>query len=174
MHFSMHQLNSHTDIDICVICGSPGHMPNLNASGAKWVFSDPCEFTGNSLNVKKCKKIECSAPLANYPVNCTRCNRYIWRFDMLAHFEREHAGESCPELGVVAEAEKGTLGKRKKSAKSALTKAVLYQLNDDELKLLPIKDFVTKNKERKNNFVGNFGKQSSGRMRRLFGPDNCP
>ena len=91
MHFSQHQIKGDADTCICAYCGaSDGHMPQLNKTGKKYVFEDPCCFSGNSLNVRKTKTIECSFPLKNYPVTCPSCNEKFWRFDLPNHFEISH------------------------------------------------------------------------------------
>ncbi len=123
-------------------------------------FTEPCGFAGNTLNAKKLRTIECSFPMANHPVKCTHCVKMVWRFDLKKHFELEHEGESCPDVGIISDAEKGILQKKKKNTKNALTKSDLDKLSDNEIKLLPLKDFWdVKNKKWKKGDAENFGKQ---------------
>ena len=44
----------------------------------KMIFPESCVFAGNTLNVKKLKKIEVSFPLANYPMSCPHCEKSLW------------------------------------------------------------------------------------------------
>ena len=66
MHFSMHQLKGDNESEICAYCGKDHDEPTkfTNSSGKKWVLPESCAFAGNTLNVKKAKKIEVSFPLA--------------------------------------------------------------------------------------------------------------
>ena len=144
--------------------------PVRSKTGAKWEFSDPCLFAGNKLNVKKLQTIESSFPLKNYPMSCTFCEKTVWRFDMLLHM-KEHPDEECPAEGVVSEAEKGLLRAKKKRTANALSARDLGKLTDDQLRLLPTKDFWDESKKKwKTNYIGTFAKQNSLRMKRIFGP----
>ena len=81
----------------------------------------------------------------------------------------EHEGESCPDVGIISDAEKGILQKKKKNTKNALTKSDLDKLSDNEIKLLPLKDFWdVKNKKWKKGDAGNIGKQKKARKCRAF------
>ena len=147
----------------------PDHMPKLSKSGKNWIFEEPCLFTGNSLNVAKCKTIECSNPLANYPVLCLECNTNVWRFDMHSHYQREH-GTNCPDVGTISDPEKGILNKKKKNTKNALTLRDLESLTDEEIQLLPLKDFWNSaTKEWKKSNAGNLGRQQTNRIKIIFG-----
>lgn len=173
MHFSQHQMKGDADTCICANCGaSDGHMPQLNKTGKKYVFEDPCCFAGNSLNVKKTKTIECSFPLKNHPVTCPSCNEKFWRFDLQNHFKISHTEEIIPGVAVIPEAEKSLLQKKKSFRKNAFKKEDLERLNDSELILLPLTDFWdSKKKNWKTNAYGNFGKRHCGRMKNLFGQE---
>ena len=89
---SIHQLNNDSTEPICAFCGSEGHMPTLSDSKKKWEFGDLCAFGGHTLNVKKLTTIECSLPMANYPLKCPFCpdEQLIWRYDMGKHMETKH------------------------------------------------------------------------------------
>ena len=52
-------------------------QPTTNNTGKKWIFPESCVFAGNTLNVKKLKKIEVSFPLANYPMPCPHCEKSL-------------------------------------------------------------------------------------------------
>ena len=170
MHFSKHQLNGDSETAMCALCGKPGHMPVLSRTGAKWEFPESCFFAGNTLNVKKVKKIECSFPFSNHPMECPECNDHLWRFDFANHFQKKHPGKTCPPQGVVSEAEKVILARKKITAKKALNKKDLDKMSDDELLLLPLKNFWNRGKkEWEKNVAGNFGKQNSEQMKKLFG-----
>ena len=82
----------------------------------------------------------------------------------------KHPGKSCPTKGVVSESEKAILARKKITAKKALNKNDLDKVSDDELRLLPLKDFWDHGKkEWKKNVAGNFGKQNNEQWKRLFG-----
>ena len=90
-------------------------------------------------------------------MECPECNDHLWRFDFANHFQKKHPGKSCPPQGVVSEAEKAILARKKITAKKALNKKDLDKMSDDG------------KKEWKKNVAGNFGKQNSEQMKRLFG-----
>ena len=80
--------------------------------------------------------------------------------DLKKHFQLEHEGETCPDIGIISDVEKGIPQKKKKNTKNALTKSDLDKLSDDEIKSLPLKDFRhVKNKKWKKGDAGNIGKQ---------------
>ena len=70
----------------------------------KWIFPESCVFAGNTLNVKKLKKIEVSFPLANYPMSCPHCEKSLWRFDMQKHVTKNHPDKECPSEGIISKA----------------------------------------------------------------------
>ena len=92
-------------------------MPTINRTGAKWSFGEPCAFAGNTLNSKKLKKIELSSPLKNFPMKCTQCDEWVWRFDMPKHFIKEHPQKEMPSAAVVSDAEKDILTKKKRKTR---------------------------------------------------------
>ena len=130
----------------------------------------PKKIAGNTLNVKKAKKIEVSFPLANYPMPCPHCEKALWRFDMQKHVTKNHPDKECPSEGIISEAEKGILEKKKQQTANALSVKDLEKLNEEELKLLPLKDFwdATKKVWKKNGF-GTFAKRNSVMMKKIFG-----
>ena len=77
----------------------------------KMLLPESCAFAGNTLNVKKAKKIEVSFPLANYPMPCPHCEKTLWRFDMQKHVTKNHPDKECPSEGIISEA-KGHLEKK--------------------------------------------------------------
>ena len=170
MHFSMHQLKGDNDSEICAYCGKYHDAPTTNSTGKKWVLPEACVFAGNTLNVKKAKKIEVSFPLANYPMPCPHCEKTLWRFDMQKHVTKNHPDKECPSEGIISEAEKGILEKKKQRTANALSVKDLEKLNEEELKLLPLKDFwdATKKVWKKNGF-GTFAKRNSVMMKKIFG-----
>ena len=111
----------------------------LTAVEKKWVLPESCAFAGNTLNVKKAKKIEVSFPLANYPMPCPHCEKTLWRFDMQKHVTKNHPDKECPSEGIISEAEKGILEKKKQRTANGLSVKDLEKLNEEELKLLPLK-----------------------------------
>ena len=66
--------------------------------------------------------------------------------------------------------EKGILEKKQKRTANALCVKDLEEFNEEELKLLPLKDFwdATK-KEWKKNVFGTFAKRNSVKMKKIFG-----
>ena len=103
-------------------------------------------------------------------MECPECNDYLWRFDFANHFQKKHPGKTCPPQGVVSEAEKVILARKKITAKNALNKKDLDKMSDDELLLLPLKNFWNRGKkEWEKNVAGNFGKQNIEQMKQLFG-----
>ena len=143
--------------------------PTTNNTGKKWEFPADCSFAGNTLNVKKLKTIEVSFPLANFPMKCPHCEQTFWRFDMQKHVEKEHPGKECPTEGILSKAEKGILQKKQVRVANALSVKDLEKLNDNELKLLPKKDFWdAKKKEWKKNVYGTFAKRNSVKMKKIL------
>ena len=65
-------------------------QPTTNNTGKKWIFPESFVFAGNTLNVKKLKKIEVSFPLVNYPMSCPYCEKSLWRFDVQKHVTKNH------------------------------------------------------------------------------------
>ena len=150
-------------------------MPTLSDSKKKWEFGDLCAFGGHTLNVKKLTTIECSLPMANYPLKCPFCpdEQLIWRYDMGKHMETKHPDEISPAEGIVSKEEKEIINKKLKNTRNCLLKTDLEKLSDEALKLLPLKDFWdSRKKEWKSNAYGTFAKQQSARMKRLFGAEN--
>ena len=79
---------------------------------------------------------------------------------MLLHM-KEHPDEECHAEGVVSEAEKGLLRAKKKRTANALSARDLGKLTDDQLRLLPTKDFWDESKKKwKTNYIGTFAKRS--------------
>ena len=78
--------------------------------------------------------------------------------------------KECPSKGIISEAEKGLLEKKQPRTPNALSVKGLEKLNEEELKLLPLKDFwnATK-KEWKKNVFGTFAKRNSVTMNKIFG-----
>ena len=70
----------------------------------------------------------------------------------------------------VSKAETGILQKKQPWSANALSVKDLEKLNEEELKLLPLKDFwdATK-KEWKKNVFGTFAKRNSVTMKKIFG-----
>ena len=101
MHFSMHQLKGDNDSEICAYCGKDHDAPTSNSTGKKWIFPESCVFAGNTLNVKKLKKIEVSFPLANYPMSCPHCEKSLRdvlksaMFRQLSEFWSSLPGSAC-------------------------------------------------------------------------------
>ena len=78
----------------------------------------------------------------------------LWRFDMQKHVTKNHPDKECPSEGIISEAEKGILEKKKQRTANALSVKDLEKLNEEELKLLPLKDFwdATKKVWKKNGY----------------------
>ena len=76
----------------------------------------------------------------------------------------------CPSEDIISEAEKGILEKKNQRTANALFVKDLEKLNEEELKLLPVKDFwdATKKAWKKNAF-GTFAKRNSVTMKKIFG-----
>ena len=121
------------------------------------------------MNVKKLKKFEVSFPLAKYPMPCPHCEKSLWRFDMQKHVTKNHPDKECPSEGIISKAEKGILEKKQKRTANALCVKDLEKLNEEGLKLLPLKDFwdATKREWKKNPF-GTFAKRNSVKMKKIF------
>ena len=89
MHFSQHQMD--------------GHMPELNNTREKYMFSEACCIAGNTLNAKK--------------LECTSCSTTVWRFDMKNHFAIALTEEEIPEVAMFPEEEQSLIKKKKVSEK---------------------------------------------------------
>ena len=83
---------------------------------------------------------------------------------------KNHPDKACPSEGIISKAEKGILEKKQQRTANALSVKDLEKLNEEELKLLPLKDFwdATK-KEWKKNVFGTFAKRNSVAMKKIFG-----
>jgi len=147
-------------------------MPEQSATKKKWTCGPQCGFHTLSLNAGKLQTIECSNPLKNYSMKCGFCDEFVWRFDMEKHVNQKHPGQDCPAEGIVSDAEKEILKKKKRIKKNNLIISDLRKLSDDALKILPLKDFWDfKKKDWKDIQYGTFGKQISPRMKRIFGQE---
>ena len=154
-------------------CGKEHGAPSTNKSGKKWEFPAECSFAGNTLNVIKLTKIEVSFPLANFPMKCPHCEQTVWRFDMQKHVTKEHPEKECPTEGILSVAEKGILQKKQVRVANALGSKDLEKLDDNELALLPAKDFWdSKQKEWKKNVYGTFAKRNSVKMKKNLSINN--
>ena len=73
---------------------------------------------------------------------------------MQKHVTKNHPDKECPSEGIISKAEKGILEKKQKRTANALCVKDLEKLNEEELKLLPLKDFwdATKKEWKKNVF----------------------
>ena len=89
---------------------------------------------------------------------------------MQKHVTKNHPDKECPSEGIISKAEKGILEKKQKRTANALCVKDLEKLNEEELKLLSLKDFwdATK-KEWKKNVFGTFAKRNSVKMKKIFG-----
>lgn len=163
-------LKEDNDSEICAYCGKDHGAPISNNTGERWIFPESCVFAGNTLNVRKLKKIEVSFPLANYPMSCPHCEKSLWRFDMQKHVTKKHPGKECFSEGIISKAEKGLLEKKQPRTPNTLSLKDPEKLNDEGLKLLPLKYFwnATKKKWKKNVF-GTFAKRKSATMKKIFG-----
>ena len=76
---------------------------------------------------------------------------------MQKHVTKNHPDKECPSEGIISKAEKGILEKKQKRTANALCVKDLEKLNEEELKLLPLKDFwdATKKEWKKNVFGAN-------------------
>ena len=89
------------------------------------------------------------------------------------YFTISHPEEVIPEMAVIPEEEQNLIKKKKSFRKNCLKKEDLERLVNKELALLPIGDFWDiKKKKWKSNVYGNFGKQNSVRMKKVFGKSN--
>ena len=150
----------------CAYCGKEHDAPTTSNTKKKWEFSSECSFAGNTLNVKKLQTIEVSFPLANFPMKCPHCEKSVWRFDMRKHVEKEHPEKEFPAEAIISKAEKGILQKKKARLANALSVKDLEKLDENELKLLPAKDFWdSKKKQWKKNVYGTFAKRNSVKMK---------
>ena len=93
----------------------------------------------------------------------------LWRFDMQKNVTKNHPDKECPSEGIISEAEKGILEKKKQRTANALSVKDLEKLNEEELKL-PLKDFwdAIKRVWKKNAF-DTFAKRNSVTMKKIFG-----
>ena len=84
--------------------------------------------------------------------------------------DRRSCQRTSASEGIISEAEKGILEKKKQRTANALSVKDLEKLNEEELKLLPLKDFwdATKKVWKKNAF-GTFAKRNSVTMKKIFG-----
>ena len=92
------------------------------------------------------------------------------RFSALIGFPTSGGGDKeCPSEGIISEAENGILEKKKQRTANALSVKDLEKLNEEELKLLPLKDFwdATKKVWKKNGF-GTFAKRNSATMKKFL------
>ena len=89
---------------------------------------------------------------------------------MQKYVTKNHPDKECPSEGIISKAEKGLLEKKQPRTANALSVKDLEKLNEEELKLLPLKDFwnATK-KEWKKNVFGTFAKRKSVTMKKIFG-----
>ena len=76
---------------------------------------------------------------------------------MQKHVTKNHPDKECPSEGIISKAEKGILEKKQKRTANALCVKDLEKLNEEELKLLSLKDFwdATKKEWKKNVFGAN-------------------
>ena len=76
---------------------------------------------------------------------------------MQKHVTKNHPDKECPSEGIISKTEKGILEKKQKRTANALCVKDLEKLNEEELKLLPLKDFwdATKKEWKKNVFGAN-------------------
>ena len=90
-------------------------------------------------------------------MKCPHCEKSVWRFDMQKHVEKEHPEKECPAEAIISKAR----------VANALSVKDLEKLNENELKLLPAKDFWdSKNKQWKKNVYGTFAKRNSAQMKK--------
>ena len=88
---------------------------------------------------------------------------------MRKHVEKEHPEKECPAEAIISQAEKGILQKKQVRVANALSVKDLDKLDDNELKLLPAKDFWdSKKKEWKKNVYGTFAKRNSVKMKNIL------
>ena len=84
--------------------------------------------------------------------------------------EKEHPEKECPAEAIISKAEKGILQKKQAIIANALSVKDLEKLDENELKLLPAKDFWdSKKKQWKKNVYGTFAKRNSVKMKKIFG-----
>ena len=76
---------------------------------------------------------------------------------MQEHVTKNHTDKECASECIISKAEKGILEKKQKRTANALCVKDLEKLNEEELKLLPLKDFwdATKKEWKKNVFGAN-------------------
>ena len=88
---------------------------------------------------------------------------------MQKHVEKEHPEKECPAEAIISQAEKGILQKKQTRVANALSVKDLEKLNENELKLLPAKDFWdSKKKQWKKNCYGTFAKRNSVQMKKIL------
>ena len=74
--------------------------------------------------------------------------------------------KECPAEAIISKAEKGILQKKKARLANVLSVKDLEKLDENELKLLPAKDFWdSKKKQWKKNVYGTFAKRNSVKMK---------
>ena len=77
--------------------------------------------------------------------------------------------KECPAEAIIWKAEKGILQKKQMRVANALSVKDLEKLNENELKLLPAKDFWdSKKKQWKKNVYGTFANPNSVQMKKKF------
>ena len=92
---------------------------------------------------------------------------------MQKHVTKEHPEKECPTEGILWVAEKAILQKKQVRVANALSSKDLEKLNDNELALLPAKDFWdSKKKEWKKNVYGTFAKRYSVKMKKILSINN--
>ena len=105
-------------------------------------------------------------------MSCPYCEKSLWQFDVQKHVTKNHPDIQCPSEGIISKAEKGILEKKQQRTANALSVKDLEKLNEEELKLLPLKDFWdAAKKEWKKNVFGTFAKRNSVTMKKIFGLD---
>ena len=74
-------------------------------------------------------------------MQCPHCEKSVCRFDMQQHVKEDHPGKECPAEGIISKAERGILEKKQTRKANALSVKDVDKLDEDELKLFPLKDF---------------------------------
>ena len=83
--------------------------------------------------------------------------------------EKEHPEKECPAEAIISKAEKGIYQKKKARVANALSVKDLEKLDENELKLLPTKDFWdSKQKQWKKNVYGTFAKRNSVKIKKIL------
>ena len=84
-------------------------------------------------------------------------------------WKRSTLEKECPAEAIISQAEKGILQKKQVRVANALSVKDLDKLDDNELKLLPAKDFWdSKKKQWKKNVYGTFAKRNSAKMKNFL------